>query len=136
MHASVMFEPCMVKPSAIEVRSVVPVEIGAIVFIVYAVAVVTIPNRVVVIHVPGEFCFIDNGRRSRCIISILVIISVLTYGSRCRVLLINYSRGRGRRCRYINPGTRNAKSDVGIYVYLRISGSGKQGAGEDRCKYK
>ena len=130
MHASVMFEPCMVKPSAIEVRSVVPVEIGAIVFIVYAVAVVTIPNRVVVIHVPGEFCFIDNGRRSRCIISILVIISVLTYGSRCRVLLINYSRGR---CNIHSAGR-----DIEPYVdgYLGVSGSSKQGTGEDRGKYK
>jgi hypothetical protein len=50
-----MFEPGVVKTSTIEVRSVVPVEIGAIVLIVNAVTVVTIPNRVVVIHIPGEF---------------------------------------------------------------------------------
>jgi hypothetical protein len=133
MHASVVFEPRVVKTSAIEVRSVVPVEIGTIVLIVNTVAVVTIPNRVVVIHVPGEFRFIDNGGRRRCIISILIIISVLTYGSRCRrgVLLINYGRGRGGD---IHSAGRNIESYVDRY--LRISGSGKQGAGEDRGKNK
>jgi hypothetical protein len=103
------------------------------VLIVNTVAVVTIPNRIVVIHIPGEFRFIDNGGRSRCIISILIIISVLIYGSRCRrgVLLINYGRGRGSD---IHPAGRNIESYVDRY--LRISGSGKQGAGEDRAKYK
>jgi hypothetical protein len=47
-------------------------------------------------------------------------------------LLINYSRGRGR-CNIHSAGR-----DIEPYVdgYLGVSGSGKQGTGEDRGKNK
>lgn len=135
---SVMLEPAVVKTSAVEVRSVVPVEIGAIVFIIDPVAIVAVPNGVVVIHIPGEFGLIDDGGRRRSItvlaISILVI-SILAYrcGRRCRILLINYGRRRGRRGIYY-PAGRDVEPDMDRY--LRVSRSSNQGTGEDCGEYK
>jgi len=133
-----MIEPFAFKTSAVKVPSIVPVEIGAIVFIVHAVTEVAIPNGVVVISIPGELILIDDGRGglatgvlaiSVLIISILII-SVLVYGGRSGILLISYSRGR----RNIHSAYGKVESDVD--GYLGISRSGEQGAGEDRGEYK
>jgi hypothetical protein len=105
------------------------------VFIVYPVAVVAIPYGVVVISIPGEFCLIDDcrGRLAAIVLVIaILIIFVLVYRGRSGILLINYSRRRGR-CN-IHSAYRKVKSDMDRY--LGVSGSGYQGAGEDRGEYK
>jgi len=120
------FEPFVVKTSAVEIPSVFPVEIGAVVFIIDPVAEVTVPNRVVIISIPREIVFIYDGGRS---LSIFVLI--LAYRSGRILFLVNYRRrGRGN----IHPAGRNIEPDVD--GYLRVSRSGDQGTGEDRGKYK
>jgi len=128
----------MVKPSAVEVASIVPFEIRTIVFIVDTVAVVATPCRVVIVNIPGEFVLIYYGGRSLSIsilaIFILVVL-VLTNRGRCRgrILLINYGRGR---CAHIYPDPRYTESDMGVDIYLRIGRAGDEGGSKDRCKNK
>lgn len=141
MVTSVVFEPFTVKTTAGEVTSVVPVEIGAIVFVVYTVTIVAIPYRVVIVNIPGEIVLIyySGGSRSIIVLAItILIISVLTYrcGSRSGVLLIYYGRRRGRGRGNINPGAGYTYTDTGVKINLRVSGAGDQGTGEDRGKYK
>ena len=118
---SFMFEPVMVKPSAVEIPSIIPFEIRTIVFIVDTVAEVAVPNGVVIISIPGEIIFIFNIHRCRCIF-------ILVYRSG---LLIDY----GRRCD-IHPTDRNAKTDMGIYIYLGVGRAGEKGAGDNRREDK
>jgi len=130
-----VFEPRVIKMTAIEISSVIPLEIGAIVFVINPVAEVAVPTRVVIISIPGEIVLIDDCCRSLTIgilaIPILVI-SVLVHRSSRILFLINYRSGRGN----IYPADRNPEPDVGIYIYLGVSRAGKQGAGDDRSKYK
>ena len=107
-----MFEPFVVKTSTVEVFSVVPVEIGAVVFIIDPVAEVAVPNGVVIISISREIIFIYDGRRS---LSIFVL--TLAYRSGRILFLVNYRRRRGR-C-YIHPAGRDIEPYV--YRYLRIS---------------
>jgi hypothetical protein len=125
MFVHPVFESFTVETSSFETFPVVPVEIRAIVFIVDPVAEVTVPDGVVVISIPRELTFIYNGRRS-------LIIFVLAYRSGRILFLVNYGRRRGR-CN-IHPARGNIEPDVD--GYLRVSGSGNQGTGEDRGKYK
>lgn len=131
------FEPCMVKPSAVEIASMVPFEIRAIVFIVDPVAVVAIPYGVVIVNIPGEFVLIDNGAGSGRIaiavlaVSVLVVL-ILIYRSGSGILLIYYG-GRGR-CAHIYPDSGNAETSVDIY--LGIGRAGDEGTCEDRSKNK
>jgi hypothetical protein len=102
--------------------------------IIHAVTEVAIPNGVVVISIPGELIFIDDGRGGLAIDVLaifILIISILVYRRRSGILLINY--GRRGRCN-IHPAHRKVESDVDRY--LGVSGSGKQGAGEDGGEYK
>jgi hypothetical protein len=123
---SAVFEPFVVesfvvKPSVVEVRSVVPFKVRTIVFIVDTVAVVTTPGRVGIVCVPGVLVFTYSGGLS--------ISAILVYRSR---FLINYRRGR---C-YIHPANRSTESKVGTYIYLRIGRAGEQGTCDDRSKDK
>jgi len=111
------FESSTVKPSAVEISSVVPVEIRTVVFVVYPVTVVAIPYGVVIVSIPGEFCFIDDCCGRLGAIVLVVPIIILVHRCRRRILLIDNRRRRGR-CGYIYPCSGNAKSDMGTYIYL------------------
>jgi hypothetical protein len=108
------FEPYTVKTSAVEVSSIVPVEIRAIVFVVDAVTVVAVPYGVVVVSIPGVLCLIDDCRGRLGTIVLIVSIVILVYGCGCRVLLIDYGRRR-RRCN-IHSAYRKVEADVDRYL--------------------
>jgi hypothetical protein len=129
---SFTFKPFVVKTSAVEVSSIVPVEIRAIVFVVDAVTEVAVPNGVVVISIPWVLGLIDNRGGRLAAIVLIVSIVILVYRCRSRILLINYRRRRGR-CN-IHSAYRKVESDVDRY--LGVGGRGNQGAGEDRGEYK
>jgi len=107
------FKPFVVKTSTVEVSSVVPVEIRAIVFVVDAVTEVAVPNGVVVISIPGVLGLIDNCCGRLCAIVLIVSIVILVDGCRSRILLIDYRR-RGR-CN-IHSAYRKVESDVDRYL--------------------
>jgi len=105
----------------VEIAYILSFEIRAIVFIIDPVTEVPVPDRVVIIHTPGKFIFIDY--RSG-IISFLVgrsgSVFILINGSglindRGRLGLINHRR---RRRSGINPYSGQPETYMCVDIYL------------------
>jgi hypothetical protein len=110
MSPAVMVEPAMIK-----IGGVVSVKERAIVFKINPVAVVTIPDRVIIISIPGKvgFAYCGGGIIATCI------------DNRCR-------NGGS----YINPGGWNTEPNTGANEYLSVTfrsyKAGDYNGGEDK----
>ena len=117
-----MVEPVMVKPSVEEISPMVSFEDGAVVFEVYAIPVVTVPYRIIVIDVSGEIGFTD-GR--------IGIIAAVIDGSR----LIDNGRGYRRGCNK-DPGMGYAEAKVSAYIYLGVAPGSDEAGGYNGGDHK
>ena len=114
--STIMFPPCVVESPVIEISGVVSVEKGAIVIKVSPVAIVTVPDRIIIISISGEVCFTycRSGVVASC---------VHRSGSGC----VDYGcRNSGA---YINPGGRQTQSDMRTDHNLRITFAGDEAGG-------
>src|SRR5882724_8172775 len=108
-----MFETFVVKASAVEVSNMLSFKIRAVVREVETVPVMSVPGRVTIISITGEFVFVHYGCRST--VSILADwcwsgIFILVYRrGRCILILVNYRCGPGDN----DPGRTNAEAEMG-----------------------
>jgi hypothetical protein len=118
------FPPCVVKAPTIEIGPVVSFEIRPVVGVVYPIAIVTAPGRIVIIDITGEFGFAGCGRG---------IVPAIICG-----IVVNRCGRRVDRCgRRVNGGRSNihpdageADTDMGVYIYLRIAFGSDEAGGQ------
>lgn len=131
-----------VKPAADKEIGISAFKEGTIVGIIVIIPVMAVPGRKVVIQIPGELVFIDNpiaagiavrvrihiliGIRVLVGVGILVSIRILVHWGR-RSVDRSRSAIDNRRGRYINAGA--PKTQMSIYIYLRITFAGDQQTG-------
>ena len=117
--APFVFPSRVVKPATVEIGSVVSFEERAGVLEVDPVAVVAVPGRVVIVDITGVVGFTNGGR---CIVAVIGGSGLFVY--RC-------GGGVNRSRCDVYPGAGNAKTDVCIYVYLRIAFGSDEASGYD-----
>jgi hypothetical protein len=131
MVATVVYEPGVVKMTAIKVGPVVPFKERTIVREVETIPVVTVPGRVVIISVPGEFGFANCG-------SGIITIRINRCG--CGRIGGTVTNGGGSDndpgCGYIEPGRGNPEADVCAYEHLCITPGSDEAGGYDGTEDK
>jgi hypothetical protein len=108
-------EPAIVKTTAVKISGIPSFKKWPIVGIVIVIPVVTVPGRIVIINITGEFVFIPY-RAGSVGISIWILVN-------------------GRRRRIYRPH-RDGKSNMRIHVYLRVALDGHQAGPDDSRKCK
>ncbi len=121
VEATVMFEPVVVKTTAVEISPVVPFEERTVVFEVETIAVVAVPGRIIIICISGEISFTDR----RC-----GIVSACIYRSG------GICAGVYDRRSDIDPGYRYPHANAGGDKYLGITFSSDEAGGYNCGKNK
>lgn len=130
--ATIMCEPGVVKTPTVEIGPVIPFEERAIVFEIETIPVVTVPGRVVIISIAGEFGFADSW---------VCKVSARIYGSGSDIASINYG------CRSDKGPANNGESDTdmresdaganaGTDINLGITFASDEAGGYNCCKDK
>jgi hypothetical protein len=108
-------KPAIVKTTTVKISGIPSFKERPIVSIVIVIPIVTVPGRIIIISISGEFVIIRHRAGS--------------IGISIRILV------HGRRRRIYRPN-RNGKTNTRIHVYLRVAFDGNQAGPYDSRKCK